>query len=216
MGRSANRLGFTGHEEDADSGLVYAKARYYDPVLGVFLSPDPAAGDPTQPLSPHPYLYAYANPTTYVDPDGAAARFWYQTFSTDVLDEAARFSRAQFDTLAARGGRAGGLAGTAALGAATLGATALSVVEGTLRTPVTLGEEVGQFAATPSWETLPVLGAQGKALGEGAARFVEEPTLEHGVERVGQLEGRSRRRSRPRPSGWRRWWSTRARSVQRG
>ena len=73
IGVSENRFGFTGHEFDAASGLYYAKARYYDPVLGSFLSEDPHEGDPLNPLSLHRYLYAYGNPTVYVDPDGRAS-----------------------------------------------------------------------------------------------------------------------------------------------
>jgi RHS repeat-associated protein len=81
-GQSSNRFAFTGHEYDADSGLYYAKARYYDPILGSFLSPDSVSGDPTHPPSLHPYLYAYGNPTGFIDPDG------YQSLST-VIDQAA-------------------------------------------------------------------------------------------------------------------------------
>ena len=33
--------GFAGREYDAESGLYYMRARYYDPVTGRFLSPDP-------------------------------------------------------------------------------------------------------------------------------------------------------------------------------
>ncbi|MCP3964270.1 MAG: RHS repeat-associated core domain-containing protein [bacterium] len=66
----ANPFGFTGHEHDAESGLIYAKARFYDPEIGIFLSEDPVAGDPSNPPSLHRYLYAYQNPTVYVDPDG--------------------------------------------------------------------------------------------------------------------------------------------------
>ncbi|MGE3540692.1 MAG: RHS repeat-associated core domain-containing protein [Candidatus Tectimicrobiota bacterium] len=73
VGYSTNRLGFTGHEYDADSGLYYAKARYYDPLLGVFLSPDLVAGDPAEPMRLHPYLYALANPALYIDLDGQIA-----------------------------------------------------------------------------------------------------------------------------------------------
>jgi RHS repeat-associated protein len=70
VGGSANRFGFTGHELDGVSGLYYAKMRYYDPILGLFLTPDPVVGNPTNPLSLHSYLYAYQNPTVYIDPDG--------------------------------------------------------------------------------------------------------------------------------------------------
>jgi RHS repeat-associated protein len=65
-----NPFGFTGHEYDPETGLYYAKARFYDPEVGRFLSEDPAEPDLTTPPSLHKYLYAYGNPTYYVDPDG--------------------------------------------------------------------------------------------------------------------------------------------------
>ncbi len=45
-------------------------ARFYDPQLGRFLSHDPVDGDLTNPPSLHKYLYAFQNPTVFVDPDG--------------------------------------------------------------------------------------------------------------------------------------------------
>ncbi|MCP4591080.1 MAG: hypothetical protein GY842_10065, partial [bacterium] len=69
-GSSWNRFGFTGYERDEETGLYYAKARYYDPEVGRFLSHDPRDGDLTTPPSLHKYLYAYGNPTVNVDPTG--------------------------------------------------------------------------------------------------------------------------------------------------
>ncbi len=69
-GSSFNPFGFTGHERDDESGLYYFKARFYDPELGRFLTQDAAEGDPSNPPSLHRYLYAHANPTVFVDPDG--------------------------------------------------------------------------------------------------------------------------------------------------
>lgn len=63
-------IGFTGYIKDVESGLYYAKARYYDPRVGRFTTQDPADGNPLQPPSLHRYLYAYANPTTYTDRTG--------------------------------------------------------------------------------------------------------------------------------------------------
>ena len=37
------RIGFTGHVNDADTGLVYMEQRYYEPLAGRFLSVDPVA-----------------------------------------------------------------------------------------------------------------------------------------------------------------------------
>ena len=69
-GTQWNPFGFTGHEYDEETGLYYAKARFYDPEVGRFLTEDPAEPDLTTPPSLHRYLYAYGNPTYYTDPDG--------------------------------------------------------------------------------------------------------------------------------------------------
>ena len=72
-GDSWNRFAFTGYEEDTESGLLYAKARFYDPDTGRFLSHDPWEGEIDTPPSLHRYLYAYQNPTVYWDPSGRSA-----------------------------------------------------------------------------------------------------------------------------------------------
>jgi RHS repeat-associated protein len=70
VGESWNPFGFTGHELDDETGLYYARARFYDPEVGRFLSEDPFGGLTEQPPSLHRYLYAYQNPTVYYDPTG--------------------------------------------------------------------------------------------------------------------------------------------------
>lgn len=66
-------IGFAGYVKDPETGLYYAGARYYDPTTGRFTTEDPEAGDVMKPPSLHRYLYSYANPTTYIDPDGRQA-----------------------------------------------------------------------------------------------------------------------------------------------
>ncbi|WP_386066301.1 RHS repeat-associated core domain-containing protein [Tahibacter sp. UC22_41] len=66
-------VGFTGYLKDTESGLYYAKARYYDPATARFTTEDPEAGKDLEPPSLHRYLYAYANPTTYTDRTGRCA-----------------------------------------------------------------------------------------------------------------------------------------------
>ena len=61
--------GYTGHREDAATGLVYMQQRYYDPESGRFLSVDPV---PVSAGGVNRYAYANANPYRYVDPDGRA------------------------------------------------------------------------------------------------------------------------------------------------
>ncbi len=58
------RFGYTGHELEATSGLIYAGARFYDPVLATFLTPDPA-GEFT-----NPYSYVGWDPVNGSDPTG--------------------------------------------------------------------------------------------------------------------------------------------------
>ncbi|WP_236621743.1 RHS repeat-associated core domain-containing protein, partial [Luteimonas huabeiensis] len=53
--------------------LVYMQQRYYDPMLGVFLSVDPVTAY-EQPIGQfHRYRYANNNPYRFIDPDGRQA-----------------------------------------------------------------------------------------------------------------------------------------------
>lgn len=59
--------GFTGKDWDADIGLYYFNARWYDPEIGRFFSQDSAEDDPTL------YVYGFNNPMKFVDPSGLIA-----------------------------------------------------------------------------------------------------------------------------------------------
>jgi RHS repeat-associated protein len=63
-------FGYTGEQEDAESGLVYLRARYLDPSSGRFISEDPVAGGLAEPLSLHAYTYVWNSPLVWVDPTG--------------------------------------------------------------------------------------------------------------------------------------------------
>jgi RHS repeat-associated protein len=65
-GVSENAVSFTDHQFDAATGLIYARARYYDPALGRFLTQDP---DP----SLNPYAYAFDAPLEFSDLTGRSA-----------------------------------------------------------------------------------------------------------------------------------------------
>lgn len=66
--------GYTGHLEERDSGLVYAGARWYDPRIGRFMSPDPVGFSGSNPVSFNRYAYANNNPFSFFDPDGRESR----------------------------------------------------------------------------------------------------------------------------------------------
>lgn len=67
---AAPSIGFTGHVNDADTGLTYMQQRYYDPAVGRFLSVDPIVTEVNTGNSFNRYTYANNNPYKYVDPDG--------------------------------------------------------------------------------------------------------------------------------------------------
>ncbi len=66
------RLGYTGHQFDVETGLTYARARYYDSKLGVFLSRDEFEGILLDAPSLHRFAYAHNSPLRYRDPSGRA------------------------------------------------------------------------------------------------------------------------------------------------
>jgi RHS repeat-associated protein len=61
---------YTGEPWDQEAQLLYLRARYYDPQLGRFLSPDPAPGDPHDPQTFNQYVYVNNDPINKVDPLG--------------------------------------------------------------------------------------------------------------------------------------------------
>ena len=84
-------FGFTGELQDPATGLVYFRARWYQPANGSFLSRDPFSGFDTMPYSLHPYQsfrwqtrenffrnpaslhpysYVHNNPVNWTDPTG--------------------------------------------------------------------------------------------------------------------------------------------------
>jgi RHS repeat-associated protein len=65
-------FGFTGELQDAATGLVNLRARWYATGQARFVSRDPFEGFPEQPYSLHSYAYAYSNPVLYSDPSGRA------------------------------------------------------------------------------------------------------------------------------------------------
>jgi RHS repeat-associated protein len=88
-GISANKFAYTGHQADPETGLYYFKARYYDPVIGRFISQDPMEGLDDEPASYHRYLYAYGNPLFYTDPTGM---YSWSEFGEDAWSYTARSS----------------------------------------------------------------------------------------------------------------------------
>ncbi|MBF0559297.1 MAG: FG-GAP repeat protein, partial [Nitrospirae bacterium] len=73
---------YTGQEEDPETGLYYYNARYYDPILCRFTSPDSIGQNIHDPQSLNRYSYCLNNPLTYTDPSG---HFTWKKFFKSVL-----------------------------------------------------------------------------------------------------------------------------------
>jgi RHS repeat-associated protein len=73
---SGNRFRYTGEWSDG-TGLVFLRARFYDPETGAFLSVDP------KPSASSRYLYCADNPLVAIDPSGCDWKNW----ATDKLGQ---------------------------------------------------------------------------------------------------------------------------------
>jgi RHS repeat-associated protein len=61
---------YSGEYVDADTQLVYLRARWYDPRIGRFVSADPFEGRQQDPRSLNRYAYAHSDPVHNLDPSG--------------------------------------------------------------------------------------------------------------------------------------------------
>jgi len=80
-GSPRTRYGYTGRERDPDTGMLYNRARFYDPQVGRFVSEDPIGFNSGQ---MNFYVYAGSNPTNLVDPTG----LWETGVHKAIIDEA--------------------------------------------------------------------------------------------------------------------------------
>jgi RHS repeat-associated protein len=69
-GSRTTPLGYDGQYTSTDTGLIYLRARVYDPASAQFLSVDPASS-----LTRQPYPYANDNPLNFGDPSGLASQY---------------------------------------------------------------------------------------------------------------------------------------------
>ncbi|WP_456094014.1 polymorphic toxin-type HINT domain-containing protein [Paenibacillus sinensis] len=66
----SNSFKYAGEMYDAETGLYYLRARYYDPSIGRFINEDTVEGQIDNPLSLNLYTYVGNNPLIRVDPSG--------------------------------------------------------------------------------------------------------------------------------------------------
>jgi len=69
-GTEISRFGYTGQENDVESGFIDYGARQYNPQFGRFLQPDPIISDIYNPQNLNRYSYVLNNPYKYTDETG--------------------------------------------------------------------------------------------------------------------------------------------------
>ncbi|MBI2390153.1 MAG: VCBS repeat-containing protein [Deltaproteobacteria bacterium] len=69
-GATGNTRTFGGHELEVDSGLTFMRARFYDALLGRFVSADTLVPDVNNTQAFDRYAFAYGNPIVNADPSG--------------------------------------------------------------------------------------------------------------------------------------------------
>lgn len=67
---SGNPYTYDGEYTDGETGLIFLRARYYDPAIGRFLSNDIRMGSQGDPQSLNPFVFVRNNPINFVDPLG--------------------------------------------------------------------------------------------------------------------------------------------------
>jgi RHS repeat-associated protein len=68
-GTASSIFGYSGEEVDT-SGLVFLRARYMQPTLGILLARDPWDGDQLKPGSMNGWNYVFDNPINFLDQSG--------------------------------------------------------------------------------------------------------------------------------------------------
>jgi len=75
-GSANNSVNYAGYQYDAETGMYYLNARYYNPVTARFMTEDTYYGSVSDPLSLNLYTYCANNPIIYWDPTGHVVTEW--------------------------------------------------------------------------------------------------------------------------------------------
>jgi RHS repeat-associated protein len=148
---AANRQFFHGKAFDADMGLSYFGARYYDPVVGRFMGVDPQHFDESNLHSFNRFAYGNNNPLKYADKDGEAAALLLPIFTwmaVGAVTSGGMNAAIQYaSTGSVRWGGIGGVLDAAGEGA-MLGPLALMATRGATAANAVRGGTVGAKGAT--------------------------------------------------------------------
>lgn len=107
IGTHVETKGYIGERFDAETGYLYLNARYYDPALGRFISPD--WWDPNQTgVGTNRYTYSDNDPVNKSDPNGHASRSpSFSDYARAAVEAALTYGAVAIDNLS-NGGKISG------------------------------------------------------------------------------------------------------------
>jgi RHS repeat-associated protein len=173
-GTLANPYAFAGREYDEESGLIYSRARYYDPAAGRFTAPDPI-------WNVNLYTYVGSSPYNGRDPEG---EFFFTAVGALVGAAVGGATAAwegkslsEIGAAAAGGAVSGAIAGAAAdLTVATGGAAAVAIAVAAGAVGGAAGKAVENGIngdpLTKDMGKAAIGGAVGGAIGAGAGKLL--------------------------------------------
>ncbi|MCL5256687.1 MAG: hypothetical protein M1319_02690, partial [Chloroflexi bacterium] len=198
-GTVSNDFQFAGEQLD-ETGLVYLRARYYDPSTGRFITKDPFNGLIQDPRTLHHYVYGGHNPATITDPSGklfnlalgvvgglvGGAIAWYQAYSSGA-DTGTILTAAGIGGLTgASAGLGFGLFGSKLAGNVAVGA--VSGGAGNLATQILVQKRSWNQVDWGSVVVSGVSGAVGSFGGYGVGKWVgSQWTWSYSLGRIGTL-----------------------------
>jgi len=179
-----NDESFTGHIKDDATGLTYMQARYFDPVIGRFLSGDPVGFSPAQPQMFNRYSYTFNDPVNATDPSGKCPWCVIGAVISGGLQLAREVKNGNIDLSdgiqasdLAAGGRVALAAGTGALGVG-VGARILTTVAaagGSRLVAGAVGGAVGSAIADGGTQTAQIMAGE-QTIG-GAIESIADSTV---------------------------------------
>jgi len=76
-GNYNNNYTYVGESFDKESNLIFLRRRYYDPMIGRFITKDAFSGLINDPKTINSYVYCSNNPINWIDPYGLTVELYY-------------------------------------------------------------------------------------------------------------------------------------------
>ena len=105
IGEAGSGFGYNGEYYNAATGMVYLRARFYEPEMNRFSQKDVVRGSVIQPGSLNRYTYVQNDPVNFIDPSGQSLKSTYCKSATAVsVDDNGNASWTMQGTLSFIGG----------------------------------------------------------------------------------------------------------------